>query len=92
MHYYFRFGQYSEVDTPLSSFAFTPNRTPNYFLLFYLLVSKLTPISFYVHAGVRNHAARISVIADKSWKGGDMTMFVIDDLPWSIVKLSKPLG
>jgi len=34
----------------------------------------------------------ISVIADKSWKGGDMTMFVIDDLPWSIVKLSKPLG
>jgi len=45
-----------------------------------------------VHAGVRNHAARISVIADQSWKGGDMTMFVIDDLPWSIVKLSKPLG
>jgi len=34
----------------------------------------------------------ISVIADQSWKGGDVTMFVIDDLPWSAVKLSKPFG
>ena len=42
-----------------------------------------------------NHIARISVIIanQQSWiKDDDVIMFVIDDIPWSAIKLFKPLG
>ena len=89
----------SEMDTSVHSFAFCiciQNKVGDTKLFSSVLFSVQNPHQSYSQFNVllwANHAARISVTADQSLiKDDEVTMLVIDDLPWSVVKVTKPLG